>query len=381
MIDRDRRYMTEGGDEPVCNASANRTFEDVAQAFLSRRGLLKGAGAFALASALSGAAKANEAGAAEVRGTSKLLGFEPVAPGVQDSVVVPKGYRTQVIAAWGEPVSGAGPAFSPNSAGADQEKQIGMHHDGMHFFPIAGSSTEGLLVMNHEYVEPRLMHASYAGKSVKTDDVIVDNGVRDTDHVLKEINAHGVSILRVARDVNGKWVIREDASSRRVTGRTPIDLAGPVRGSDLVKTKYSPDGVRVRGTLNNCANGVTPWNTYMAAEENWASYFRNGARADGKPALPREQARYGVRTERSRYAWELAASRDDEFMRFDATPTGADATQDYRNEPNAFGWMVEIDPFNPSATPVKRTALGPFCTRRSGVCSGRRGPACRLLFR
>ncbi len=360
MFDSDKRYMTEAGDEPMCNTSANRTFDDVAKAFLSRRGLLAGAGAFALASAFAAGARANEAAAAEVKTPSKLLGFEPVAPGVEDGVRVPKGYRTQVIAAWGEPISGTAPAFSPSSSGLDQEKQVGMHHDGMHFFPIGGSSSDGLLVINHEYVEPRLMHASYAGKQVKADDIIVENGVRDTDHVLKEINAHGVSILRVTRGDDGIWAIRDDVRARRVTGRTPMEISGPVRGADLVRTKYSPDGVRVRGTLNNCANGVTPWNTYMTAEENWASYFRNGARVDGKPALPREQARYGVRPDRSRYAWELAASREDEFVRFDATPSGADATQDYRNEPNAFGWMVEIDPFNPSALPVKRTGLGRF---------------------
>jgi secreted PhoX family phosphatase len=360
MIDRDSRYMNEAGDEPVCNFSANRKFEDVANVFLSRRGLLAGAGAFALASALSGAAKASEASAAGLKASSQLLGFEPVAPNVEDTVTVPKGYRTQVIAAWGEPVSGAGAVFSQEASGPDQEKQVGMHHDGMHFFPIAGSSSDGLLAINHEYVEPRFLHASYAGRPIRSDDVVIENGVRNPDHVLKEINAHGVSILRVTRGGDGRWAVRDDASARRITGSTPMEISGPVRGSDLVKTKYSPDGVRVRGTLNNCAHGVTPWNTYMTAEENWASYFRNGAQTDGKPALPREHARYGVRTGRSRYAWELASSRDDEFVRFDATPTGADATQDYRNEPNAFGWMVEIDPFNPKAAPIKRTALGRF---------------------
>ncbi|MFN3891513.1 MAG: PhoX family protein [Beijerinckiaceae bacterium] len=360
MLDHDIRIELEAGDEPMCNTSVNRTFADVADSFLSRRGLLAGAGAFALTAAFTASARADGAAASEARETSKLLGFEPVAPSVQDGVSVPKGYRTQVIAAWGEPVSGSAPAFSPAASARDQEKQLGMHHDGMHFFPTGGSSTDGLLVVNHEYVEPRFLHASYAGKPLKSDDVIVENGVRDPEHVLKEINAHGVSILRIARGADGRWEIREDSRARRITGQTPMEIAGPVRGDNLVKTKYSPDGTRVRGTLNNCAHGVTPWNTYMTAEENWASYFRNGAQADGKPALPREQARYGVRSGRSRYGWELAAGAADEFRRFDATPGGADASQDYRNEPNGFGWMVEIDPFNPSALPVKRTALGRF---------------------
>ena len=357
---QDNAHEREAGDEPMCNASPNRTFNDVAQAYLSRRPLFVGAGALALTTALSGAARANTATAAEVRTPSGMLGFEPVAPGVADTITVPKGYRTQVFAAYGEPLNGSAPAFSLSSTGADQEKQIGMHHDGMHFYPINGSSSDGLLVINHEYVEPRFLHASFAGKSVGADDVLVENNARDPDQVLKEINAHGVSIVRATRGADGRWSLADDARARRVTGATPMEFSGPVRGSDLVKTKYSPDGVRVRGTLNNCAHGVTPWNTYLTAEENWASYFRNGSQADGKPALPREHARYGVRPARSRYSWELAANRADEYIRFDATPTTADATQDYRNEPNGFGWMVEIDPFNNAATPVKRTALGRF---------------------
>jgi secreted PhoX family phosphatase len=133
-----------------------------------------------------------------------------------------------------------------------------------------------------------------------------------------------------------------------------------VRGSKHVVTKYSPDGTRTRGTINNCAHGYTPWNTYMTAEENWAGYFRNTDRQDQKPNQPREHSRYGVATERSRYAWELAASGADEFVRFDASTRGANPAEDYRNEPNGFGWMVEIDPFDPNSVPVKRTHLGRF---------------------
>jgi secreted PhoX family phosphatase len=105
---------------------------------------------------------------------------------------------------------------------------------------------------------------------------------------------------------------------------------------------------------------VTPWNTYMTAEENWAAYFRNGDKEADKPKLPREHARYGVSINRGRYGWELADSSADEYVRFDASAKGASATDDYRNEPNTFGWMVEIDPFRPHSTPVKRTTLGRF---------------------
>jgi hypothetical protein len=147
-----------------------------------------------------------------------------------------------------------------------------------------------------------------------------------------------------------------------------MEIAGPARGHALVRTKYSPDGTRTRGTLNNCAHGVTPWNTYLTAEENWAGYFRNLDQRDGRPALPREHARYGVPTSQARYNWDQVPGGADEFVRFNASSTGADATQDYRNEPNAFGWIVEIDPFNPNAMPVKRTGLGRFA--HEGVVFG-----------
>ncbi len=351
----------ESGDEPLCNSSGNRTFQDVAATFASRRSVMFGGLAAALGSTfLTSFAQADAAKPTETRGASKLLGFDPIPAGVNDSVSVPKGYRIQVIAPWGEPIDGAVSAFSTDGSGVDQALQLGMHHDGMHFFPIDGSSSDGLLVINHEYVEPRFLHGSYASKPLRTDEVIVENGERNPDHVLKEINAHGVSVVRISRANDGRWSIRPDGRNRRVTGETPMEIAGPVRGSEFVRTKYSPDGSRVRGTLNNCAHGVTPWSTYMTAEENWAGYFRNGSQSDGKPALPREHSRYGVRTGRSRYGWELASGRDDRFVRFDASSSGPDALHDYRNEPNGFGWMVEIDPFNPQAMPVKRTALGRF---------------------
>ncbi|MFQ3622408.1 MAG: PhoX family phosphatase [Acetobacteraceae bacterium] len=353
------------GDEPLCNTSGNTTFNDIVEARLSRRSTLLGglAGALGALFVRPGATVASPAAAPSER----MLGFAAVPTSNADTIAVPAGYTARPLAAWGEPINGSGPRFSPRNTGAEQAQQIGQHHDGMHFFPIEGrspyegSSTDGLLVMNHEYVEPRFLHAAkYAGQKIRTDAVVVTDGKRDTDEVLKEMNAHGVSIVRIARQADGTWSIVADPRNRRITALTPMEIAGPVRGTEWVRTKYSPDGTRTRGTLNNCAHGVTPWNTYLTCEENWAGYFRNGTVVDQKPDLPREHARYGVRTDRSRYAWELAASGADEFVRFDATSRGESPTQDYRNEPNAFGWVVEIDPFRPDSTPVKRTHLGRF---------------------
>jgi len=357
------------GDEPPSNLSDNRHFDDVLEVSLSRRSLLKGGLAASMTALFGSVGLAGCAASGGGKG-KPLIGFQAVPVSEADSVLVPKGYRVQVLVPWGTPITGNMPAFDPfSNSGADQANQIGSHHDGMHFFPIEGkepyqgSSSEGLLVMNHEYVEPRYMHASAVGQKLTRDAVpALVNGKRPADECRKEINAHGVSVVHIKKGGNGQWEVVNSKFNRRITGATPMMIGGPVRGSDLVKTKYSPDGARVRGTLNNCAHGVTPWNTYLTAEENWAGYFINRVNADGRP---REQARYGVRHNESkpavsRYGWELADSGADEFVRFDVSAKGGDATQDYRNEANCFGWMVEFDPFDPNGTPVKRTALGRF---------------------
>lgn len=351
------------GDEPLCNTSANQTFADVLEARASRREVLMGGLAAAVtavfASTPGGRALAATDPAAGGLQSTGLLGFKPVPTSEADTVVVPDGYRVDVLVPWGTPLDGSG-AFAQDASGADQARQVGSHHDGMHFFPLRGSSSDGLLVVNHEYVEPRFLHASYTGKQLGDERVIVENGERVADEVLKEMNAHGVSVIRVGRGADGTWGLQPDPLNRRITALTPMEIAGPARGAPQLRTRYSPDGTRVRGTLNNCSHGVTPWNTYMAAEENWSGYFRNGDTKDETADLPREHARYGVRTGSSRYAWELAAGNADETVRFDASRRADRASGDYRNEPNAFGWMVEIDPFDPQAAPVKRTHLGRF---------------------
>lgn len=357
------------GDEPMSNHSNNPTFASILNTRLQRRQVLKGSLAAAVTSMFAGPV-INGLTARPANASSALLGFKAVPISEADTVVVPEGYTARVLIPWGEPITGTYPAYSLDNTGAEQAMQVGSHHDGMHFFPIdgespyEGSSTDGLLVVNHEYVEPRYMHRAAVGTAVDSEMVPMVGDQREADQVLKELNGHGVSIVRVQKQADGSWAMVRDPLNHRVTALTPAELTGPVRGSDLVKTKYSPDGTRTRGTLNNCAHGVTPWNTYMAAEENWAGYFRNGDTVPGnqgpESSLPREHARYGVATGVSRYGWELANSGADEFIRFDASTKAASPTQDYRNEPNTFGWMVEIDPFDPTSTPKKRTALGRF---------------------
>ena len=366
----DQRHLIEedpSGDERMSNHSPNPLFADVLDAALSRRTALLGSLGAAVTAML---VRPGEAEAARMAGEGPsapgAIGFRPVPVATGDAVVVPEGYTARVIIPAGTPIAGAMPAYRLENTGAEQALQVGAHHDGMHFFPIegrdpyAGSSEDGLLVLTHEYVEPRFLHAAARGLRIGTGRRPVPADGRDPDQIRKEINAHGVSIVRIRKQANGEWQVVQDVRNRRVTGATPMEISGPVRGSDFVRTKFSPDGTRTRGTLNNCAQGVTPWNTYLTCEENWAGYFVNRTQVDQKPELPREHERYGVPTGQARSNWDQARGGGDEFERFDATTKAATATEDYRNEPNTFGWVVEIDPFNPNSTPVKRTTLGRF---------------------
>ena len=119
---------------------------------------------------------------------------------------------------------------------------------------------------------------------------LIDKHKEYNREVRKEIAAHGVSVVHIKRDNNGKWdIVFGSPFNRRVTGNTEMDIRGPVRGYDKLVTKYSPDATETRGTLNNCAMGPTPWGTYLAAEENWHGYFANS-----DATQPREQTRHGV---------------------------------------------------------------------------------------
>jgi len=261
-------------------------------------------------------------------GSGPRLGFRSVPASSQDTMVVPEGYEALAFVPWGEPVGmpGAMPAWrmdAGNSA-ADQALQMGMHHDGIHYFPVAGSSTHGLLVMNHEYTDDGLLHSD----SMKT---------WTAEKVRKAQAAHGVSVVEIEfRD--GRWQVRRPSNyARRFTAYSPFAVGGPAAGHALMKTAADPEGRLVLGTLNNCASGLTPWGTYLSGEENFAFYF------DGPEQPDVDQTRWGMRKS-GFFRW---AEHDE---RFDA--------KTHPNEFHRFGWVVEIDPFDPASTPVKRTALG-----------------------
>ena len=318
------------------NRSANPTFDEV---LVSRRALLKGGLGAALAAALPGCVTPPA--------SRPQLSFTPIAPSSEDALRVPPGYDAQVLYRWGDPVgSPAGmPEFrmdASNSA-ADQALQAGMHHDGMHYFALRGSQ-RGLLAMNHEYLDQRLLFPD--GVSTWS-----------AEKVLKAQNAIGVSVIEVQLQGNAWQVVRPSQYARRITARTPCRIAGPAAGHALMRTAADPDGRTVLGTHNGCAHGWTPWGTYLTCEENWHAQFVH------RGTITPEQQRYRISARGFGYRWE----EHDE--RFDAAR--------HPNEPNRFGWIVEIDPFDPNSTPVKRTALGRI--KHEGAASSV-GPDGRVAF-
>lgn len=276
-----------------------------------------------------------------------LFSFKSVPVSTADRVLVPEGYTVQVIAPWGDPVglSGENPAFKfdgSNSA-AEQEAQLGMHHDGIHFFSQDGSRS-GLLVMNHEYTDDGLLHPD----GMKT---------WNAAKVKKAQAAHGVSVIEVAQQADGRWeLVRPSPWARRITANTPMQLSGPAAGHALMKTAADASGRRVLGTFNNCASGITPWGTYLTCEENFINYFKGPDQPDA------HQTRWGLKKgETGGYRW---AEFDE---RFDAAK--------HPNEANRHGWVVEIDPHDFSSTPIKRTALGRAAHEGATVAQTREGRA------
>ena len=314
------------------NRSSNPSIHDLSSP--ARRTMLRGglgAGVTGLLAPLAGLGSISALGGCALAGAGAgpLIGFKSVPVSTADTVTVPEGYSVQVIAPWGDPAGLAGESapfkWDASNTAAEQETQIGAHHDGIHYYAQSGS-TSGLLVMNHEYVDDGLLH---------TDGTRTWNAAK----VRKAQAAHGVSVLEVEQK-DGRWnVVRPSRFARRITASTPMSFSGPAAGHALLRTAANADGRRVLGTLNNCASGITPWGTYLTCEENFIFYFK------GPDEPNAHERRWGLRKgDPVGYRWH----EHDE--RFDATK--------HPNEPNRFGWVVEIDPFDPSHTPVKRTALG-----------------------
>lgn len=363
------------------NTSDNIHFRDILEQHVSRRSLItkaaSGAVALTLASTLTGCNDSNDDSGSNNGGTPPVdpnkkpekLTFTAVAKNHNDIVTVPEGYEANVIYALGDSINPSFGDWDDNNipSGPSFQFRSGDCHDGMHFFGLNTStkdfdesvSAEGLLVMNHEYINQTFLHPKGPTK--------VD-GRRPEDEVIRETNAHGVSVVHIKKDAATQKVeiVKKSIFNRRITASTIMEFAGAAAGSSLLGTRFSPAGRQTRGTHNNCGNGYTPWGTYLTTEENFIGYFARST-TDDTLRTPEEiiaLKRYGLKAgSGSRYGWETAIGQvesQDLYDRWNADVKAVQATQDYRNGPNTFGWMVEIDPFDVRQNPVKRTSLGRF---------------------
>lgn len=338
-------------DHPCETACTDQTpaLTALIDARLSRRAALRGlfvsSAAVVGGSMVSHFAMMQDAAAATamvkpgVAGGKSTLGFTEIEKTITDNHRVAPGYTAQVLIRWGDKVEPRAEAFDPRNQSAwAQARQFGYNNDYVGYLPLpAGSnnSDHGLLFVNHEYTNTELMFPGLTEKDAQ--DKVTKAQVET------EMAAHGNSVIEVKKE-NGKWrVVPNSIYARRITFlTTEMMLTGPVAGHDRVKTKADPTGTRVLGTLNNCAGGKTPWGTVLTAEENFHQYF-SGTAAGTKEAANHKM--YGIEGKPA-YGWGKHVDR----MNVDKEP----------NEPNRFGWMVEVDPYDPTLMPRKRTALGRF---------------------
>ena len=358
-------------DEINCNETQNDSFAKILDTRLSRRNLLRGSlagSATALLGTvgLAGCGSNDSAPAATVP-AEKLLAFGAVAKSLADTVSVPAGYTATVLYALGDPLNAATSAFKNDGTDTDFDNRSGDHHDGMEFYgltaagtPSATSAERGLLAINHEATTDQTRSSFFLHANGGTTTL-----PRPAAEVDMEVAIHGVAVVEVKKTGAAWAYVKDSAFNRRLNPLTDIDLSGPARGNALLVTKYSPTGQKTRGTLNNCGTGKTPWGTYLSGEENWANYFVRGATDDTARAGDKSIValkRYGrSQGATSRHGWETGGV-EDKYARWDISKKGAslDGSDDYRNEMNGMGYIVELDPYDKTRIARKRSAMGRF---------------------
>jgi secreted PhoX family phosphatase len=392
-------------DDVNCNNSTNPHFQDVLQEALknpSRRNILRGglglASMFALPM-LPGCGGASTTNAVANLSSSSVLGFNAVTKSILDQVVVPSGYTVKVLHATGDRLVSGIDAYSNTGAETDDWSQrVGDHHDGMDIYYVdsagrysAAATSRAVLAVNHESsADSHFLHLrgqTSAGVNGKKFSQFGewDLGARPGLEVLKEINLHGISVAEVSLDSAGKptGYVVDSSLNRRITPQTVVDVQGPAAHLTAIRnmfvTRFDTTGATSRGTLNNCGHGKTPWGTYLGCEENWATYFNmptGSTLPDAKTIASRK--RYGVSSAalsstdlkgagQGWYTPTDLADTEARFTRWNVAASGTSASLDFRNEPNTFGYILEVDPLNPSARPAKRTALGRFA-HEAAVC-------------
>ena len=313
-----------------------RTISDIVESRLSRRGFLGGMAATSGLLAAGCATSSAALGTAET--STAAFTFEEITRGMDETHHVPNGYTTDLVIRWGDPLFEDSPAFDAmNQSEAAQLKQFGYNNDFLGLVPLsagADGQARALLCANHEYVSTVLMQPGVATGYPAS---------MTREKCLTEMAAHGGSVVEIEQTASGWTAVVGSNYNRRITAhKTPMTLSGPAAGSPRLQTTEDPEGLTVAGTMNNCAGGITPWGTWLMAEENFNGNFL-GALEDGHPEAENHK-RYGVPS--GWYQWGR------HFDRFDVSKEP--------NEPNRFGWVVEVDPMDPTSTPKKRTALGRF---------------------
>lgn len=316
-----------------------RTIAEIVDSRLSRRGFVGGLAATS-GLLLAACEKTGGAGAdAKTRGgPAPVFDFDEITRGVDETHHLPNGYVADIVIRWGDPLFADSPLFDPDAQSETaQLRQFGYNNDYLGFMPLpagAEGAARGLLCVNHEYASTLLMLPGVAATYPRS---------MTRERCLTEMAAHGGSIVEVVRTAAGWAAVVDGAYNRRITAHaTPMELTGPAAGSPRLQTTEDPSGRTVAGTMNNCAGGITPWGTWLTAEENFNGNFLGESPTDHPEAANHE--RYGVPG--GWYQWGR------HFDRFDVAKEP--------NEPNRFGWIVEIDPMDPTSTPKKRTALGRF---------------------
>ncbi|TBN39389.1 PhoX family phosphatase [Paracoccus subflavus] len=348
-----RTSRLEDAEGPGLNPTRNPTMGEIIAARFSRRGFLRGSMAVAAISATVSPIALLSADAARAQGVDgSAFDFPEVTAGVDADHHVAEGYDADVLLRWGDKVFADAPDFDPlNQSESAQERQFGYNNDFVGFIPLDGADDRGLLVVNHEYTNEHLMFPGIV--TIRTVEETAEDGTvtstqeievseADESRVNIEMAAHGGTVIEI-RKVDGKWQpVLDGALNRRITAKTEMEITGPAAGHARLQTVADPSGRKVLGTVNNCAGGVTPWGTYIMAEENFHGYFI-GTLPEGH-AEAANYERLGVPD--ATYAW---GNFHDRF----------DVSKD-PNEPNRFGWIVEVDVMDPASAPRKRTALGRF---------------------
>jgi hypothetical protein len=252
--------------------------------------------------------------------------FDPILPSTDDQLVLPAGYRYDLICAWGDELYSEFPSQVPDRRG--QKETFGYNCDFLAYFPMdaragGSNSRDGLLWVNHEYPDPVFV-SRYTWEDY--DAAETEPARRKTAaQILDEKLSVGGSVIHVRRHQRYGWRMEPDPSTRRLTALYPeMDVSGPARDLILQDPADAARRIKCFGTLANCSGGRTPWMTALSCEENYPDYNED---------RPRRLGRFG-------YRWK---DQDGQGI----------------NEEH-FGWIVEIDPYNPSQMPVKHTALGRF---------------------